>query len=658
MEQFLNTIYKEIIKLHNTNPNPNPNPKNNKSLEHVIWIRIKGLEKLKLLFDVMIENKNNFKHFIMVELDEYFNKTEFDKKIYSGYLAFKKFMLESYENFCLEQTSSSEFREQKQLEYVKESEKELLLNFKVFIKAPTGFGKTPTYYKIIKQMGLKKILILTPRKQLNRQIVESKYLKFLSPDFDPDLDSDLDSEKFACNILHFSDSTTQQEKNKKIKQIKKYSESNKRFILTSCYQSKDILLEQLKESKISFDLIIFDEAHVIETWEDSEFVQSKTLSKYRIFGSATPTENIESKPNIFGKIIELVKVYELINKKILCNVITVIKKLTDQKHEYHNLKDLIIECMCKYKRKKGIIFVNKQINAQNLYDLMEKQEKTKSYIKPYIYLSGDVDIIDKNDSRIDFYESNPDPCVLIVVGKISFGYDNHWVDFICLGDLRQSDIDIRQILGRGLRWNQSEYPDKVLYLLVPLYCDEFGNYPQNSCLKKYLDYIIGECEQDIIFKADGSGRLGTTGLGDGEKQKLLDLGDDYNGFSIPSDILESYCTTGYNKYTDFIRMLKKNNCVDESGYNKLYELNKSWMCELGKTKDKYPKFNFQILNPNNLNYYWKKEDAKNAIKNAEFKLIESIGKDKFKRSNSKVKMDKIIEIDNKIPPIDLDLYYP
>ena len=64
------------------------------------------------------------------------------------------------------------------------------------------------------------------------------------------------------------------------------------------------------------------------------------------------------------------------------------------------------------------------------------------------------------------------------------------IDFICLGDPRQSDIDIRQILGRGLRWNKQTYPNKLLHLLVPLYKNEFGEYSEYGHLKKYLDYII------------------------------------------------------------------------------------------------------------------------------------------------------------------------
>jgi hypothetical protein len=36
-----------------------------------------------------------------------------------------------------------------------------------------------------------------------------------------------------------------------------------------------------------------------------------------------------------------------------------------------------------------------------------------------------------------------------------------------------------------------------LHLLIPLYKNEFGAYSDYSHLKKYLDYIIGECGHAI-----------------------------------------------------------------------------------------------------------------------------------------------------------------
>ena len=514
IDKFIKSIHNEIILIHNNTSHINKNT-NIDEKDYEKYIKLKGLDFFEIYFNLLKDHKDNIKYFITKELNEYYKN--YNQKIYPLYLSFQTYLLNKLEEYKEEEKINETFRDLKQNEYVKEIVKTLNSDNKVFIKAPTGFGKTVLYYKTIKQMEFKKILIFTPRLLLNEQIVESKYFNHIG-------DEDY-------KIIHFSNSIDLTEKEKKINKIKKYSINKKKFVITSCYQSKNKLLELVLQNNIIFDLIIFDEAHTIESWEDSEFVLSNTISEYKIFGSATPTENIEMKPNIFGKLIEKVKIYELINNKILCDIVTLVKKLENKKKEYHNLKNMIVEIMLKYKKNKGIIYVNKQVNAQNLYDLMIQQKQ----INTYIYVSGEVKVDFKEHTNIKAFEDDIIPSVIIVVGKISYGYDNPLIDFLCLGDPRQSDIDIRQILGRGLRWDKTLYPDKLLHLLVPLYQDEFGNYPPNSCLKNYLDYIIGECGHDIIIKEDGSGIVKSNN----DSIKFEDDGEGYDGY-IPS--LEKNCT--------------------------------------------------------------------------------------------------------------------
>ena len=58
--------------------------------------------------------------------------------------------------------------------------------------------------------------------------------------------------------------------------------------------------------------------------------------------------------------------------------------------------------MTEYNKKKGIIYVNTQINAENLYKLMKKQNE----IDIYIYISNDSNIQDKKDTNIHSFENN------------------------------------------------------------------------------------------------------------------------------------------------------------------------------------------------------------------------------------------------------------
>ena len=183
-----------------------------------------------------------------------------------------------------------------------------------------------------------------------------------------------------------------------------------------------------------------------------------------------------------------------------------------------------------------------------------------------------------------------------------------------------------------------------------MYRDEFGNSAKNEHLKKYLDYIIGECGQDIIFKSNGSIviRNGT---------HILNDGCDYDGENIPIEILNEYCTTGYNKYTDFLKFLKSNKIYDEISYNKLKE-KQEWIISLGEIQTKYPKFCFRHIHPNNIDYYWNKREALQAYDICNNKLINDLGKDKYRRLDSRYKLNKINELDKKIPIINFDLYYP
>jgi superfamily II DNA or RNA helicase len=503
---------------------------------------------------------------------------------------------------------------------------------KVFIKAPTGFGKTHLYYKTIIQMKFNKILFLTPRILLNHQIVEDKYSFYIKND--------------NYKIIHFSDLTYENKENT-IKNLLLYN----KIIITSCYQSGNKLLDYIKKYNIKFNLIIFDESHIITTWTNennniSDFLYNNDICDYRLYGSATPTEEIELNQSIYGNIIEKVKVYELINYKLLCNIETIVKQINNKKSEYHNLTDLIVESMIKYNKKKGIVYVNECINAENLYRLLQKQNK----INIYIYISKNIITENINDTNIKIFENDTKQCIIISVGKIGYGYDNELIDFICLGDPRQSDIDIRQILGRGLRWNKKTYPNKLLHLLVPLYKDEFNNYQKNEHLKKYLDYIIGECGQDIIIKNDGSAYISNN-------NNKIKNGNNYNGENIPTEILNEYCTTGYNKYSNFIKFLKNNNIYDELTYNKLKET-QTWIISLSDIHKKYPKFCFRHIHPNNINYYWNKKEALDAIIIIKDILIKNIGKDNYYELSYDQLIKKYNLLNNKIPNIDLDLYYP
>jgi len=592
----------------------------------------------------------------------------------------KIFLKKFFSNLQLNKKSIEELkRDELQDKYISKIIPKLEQDNKCFIKAPTGFGKTHIFYKIIKYYQFNKILFLTPRISLNHQIVKAEYSIHLNMN--------------EYSITHFSDySSGEQKKSELLLGI-----SSKKFIITSCYQSGHLLLELCNELNLVFDLIIFDEAHFMTNWGilphtcsikcnsiecnsvNCNILLNSNIAQYKLFGTATPTTPITTCPALYGEIIEEVKIYELIQLEILCNIETIVKKVSDVKKDYHNLPSLIKDNMIKYNKKKGIIYVNTCKSAEHLYKLM-KSDKT-SVLIVYIYISTDFEGApsrDKNESELDKFGNDISPCIIICVGMISYGYSHWLVDLVCLGDPRQSEIDLRQIIGRGLRWDKILYPNKVLHILLPVYRDEFtkgqkiieDSLPRdgsgrkssgnrggsggsqhldpigNEHLKKYLDYIIGECGQEIIYK-DGH----VTIAAKKPKGELME-GQQYNGDEIPTEILDAYCTTGYNKFAKFKEFLILNNVYDEPSYNELKEC-AHWMPNLCDIKSKYPKFCFQEIHPDSAQYYSSKEEAEAAIEMAK--------KENFAKFAKMIISDIITYLNsiNEIKiPNNYKLYYP
>lgn len=523
-------------------------------------------------------------------------------------------------------------RDQYQQLYLDEVIKELLELHRCFIKAPTGFGKTHLFYKIIKLMGLKKILILTPRRKLCEQATEDKYTsKYL--------------DKSAFSFVNFSYSKN---KEASIKSLK----SKDNFIVTSCYHSRKSLIEQCTNQGLKFDLIIFDEAHFIQSMPVDHELFCSDMTTYRVFASATPTEEM-TKRTVYGKIIEKIQIYTLINEQILCNIETIIKQLNDYKSQYHNLKDLIVSNMIKFNKRKGIIYVNNRDNAQSLYKLM----KTQNQIETYIYVSGDIDVLDDYEEKIDSdteitaFEDDINPAVIICVQKIGYGYDNDQIDFICLGDPRQSETDIRQIVGRGLRWNKDTYTNKVLHMLIPLYKDEFGNTGHNEQLKNYLEYIIGECGQEVIMRSTFDIPNSPS-----DSSKETTEGKSYNGNEVPSEILSDYCTTGHRMFTMFKLFLKSHNICDENSYNMLQSKEK-WMPNFANIREKYDTFCFRDILKDKIAYY-ELDEAKIAKERCVSNIKEEIGIQKFKKLNEEKINIRCNSMDNRIPMVSFEWFYP
>lgn len=523
-----------------------------------------------------------------------------------------------------------DIRTRVQAEYISDIAELLKIHKRALMKAPTGFGKTKVYYGIINALDVKRVLILTPRINLCRQLTDQKYL--------------LAGHGFE--ISHLSGFPCLNDKTRELRRLAQYP----KILVTACYQSASGIENAFKNGfanlgSPSFDLIIFDEAHAISKLERNDsLLTDMRLAAMRLFGSATPTERLETNSLTYGPLVEKIHVYELINAGILCNIATLVKRVdprTAERSEYCNMTKLIENGMDVHHKHKGIVYANSRANA---YEIQKAMSSSK--IRAFIYVSNG------NDGRIydqlSDFEACKTPCVLIAVGMISYGYDNPDIDFICLADPRYSDVDIRQIVGRGLRWDHAGYPDKVLHILVPLYPDEFGKCRKNESLQKYLCYVIGECGSDLVLKHIS----GDSGLHNSSRDSQTGVVAIYDGDVIESCLYDEYCTGLWNSFTNFQRLLRANHAWDEKSYNELRE-KYSWVPLLEDVRKKYPSFCFMSVHPNSHYWYRTRDEADTAQKLCRINLAKQKG-----RMNPRDIVLCMQKMDTKLPRVDFDLYYP
>lgn len=523
-------------------------------------------------------------------------------------------------------------REKLQEEYLKDIMAELDKNKKALCIAPTGFGKTVMIYKLISIKKYLRIIIFTPRKLLNEQTIDNKYTQQLENNY---------------NKIIFNNSSEKY----KIELTNKLN-NKENLIIVVCYQSAKSLLSYIETHYI--DIVIFDEAHFIQSWEektDSDddkfdyinfYLESETI-KNRLFLTATPPENMLLNAYIFGNSINKIKVYELINDGILCNIETITKKINDD-DKYKCIYSIVSSTIKKYNKKKGIIYVNTQYNACELYKLCKNKD-----IPTYLYISEVNDDIYMNydcNEELKKFEQNKKSCLIITCKKIDYGYDNIWIDLICYADERQGDIDIRQTMGRGLRNNENIYQNKILHVILPIIVRDKYDVDNYKHVIAYLKYIVEEVGQDIIY-------VNSEIHISGNKKKILN--NDYDGDNIEPELCKFLSTT-YKNYEHFARFLRENDIYDEITYNKFQEMNQ-WIPEFNKLRDKYKKFCFRDIHPLNKTFYWTKKECVNKYNKILSKLKKEHGDNIFDFTQREL-FEKINNIDKKIPMMNFNLYYP
>ena len=378
------------------------------------------------------------------------------------------------------------------IEYCKET---LKLNNKIYIELPTGGGKSYIVYNLFNHLKSNFILIVSPRKIVNKQNIKTKYLSILSETY---------------KIFNYSNDDNFEE----------FIKFKTKKIVVCCTNSFDKIYNKLIDYNIINISVWFDEAHwAIEDWinepNKKELLEDNKYIKVRIFTSASPNKSIVNKNNhIFGELYSAIKVKELITLGWLANIETYI--YSENKENINNCKYLITDFF-KKDRKFGFSFHNKQQNAFNLfYNHYTEYINDKTIVKPFLLVSdfnSDKRLfeiqLDYNFRNIKTFENNPNS-IGYVVAQYSMGYDFNNIDFISISDPKLSVKDIIQSIGRGIRPDQlgiygsNKY--KKLILSLPIYIEEYNNEENRNSYEvivkvlEYLIYDIGISIKEIEFK--------------------------------------------------------------------------------------------------------------------------------------------------------------
>jgi superfamily II DNA or RNA helicase len=553
-------------------------------------------------------------------------------------------------------TKQKQLRETIQEQYISNSIEELTSWNRVLIKAPTGFGKTVILYKVIDILKCEITVILTPRRQLNKQTIEDKYKQYLTNPGKWDFH----------NFSPDSSQSVQVKKDNLKKFINESRASGKKMIILACYQeSSSKLLEYFEKWHLQISLCICDEAHTIASWSylSNDFQRtffgvgdpsnpddsSKVISKY-IFTTATPTIEMTSRPQIWGSTIEHIQVYDLINTDILCNFDILVKQCSD-KNRIPDIAKITMKTMKRYKKHKCITYCNNINNALIVYAQFKLKYPDK---KIFIYVSnksinqktfdnfeGFPEFANvrwnKDDASIDKFKECKEPAIVITVRMLGYGFDNLFIDLIVFADARDGEAEIRQILGRGLRNNPELYPGKLLHVILPITKTELLDVAAASDaaedsrtrlsdfnnVKRFLQFIVSECGKDIINgrivdrvlldKKESSDASASASAGADDDVDIC-AGDDssnaeeedseetgkkkklkkYEGDLIPLEICHELSTNLYGTYTRFLGFLRQKRVFDEASYNDVREAEGApdWIPILGEVRKKFKKFCF------------------------------------------------------------------
>lgn len=355
-----------------------------------------------------------------------------------------------------------------------------------------GTGKTLTSLWIAQQLGAKQLIVALPSLQLQEQTVGTWISQLLDLNYRILV---VGSDTSINKIYRVPVTTNQAE-------IVEFLKDSTPKIVFTTYQSNQVLSDACMEVGMVFDFGIVDEAHETAGHELKKFGrilndQNGIVIRKRLFMTATPrffeSEKVVSMDNneVYGEAFFRLTTENAIKDGILCDYKLLVIWLNDQ--------DLL-----RYANKQKLLSLDKVTQIPNRYvallQFLEKAvnqyrlKRIVSFHKTVELAANFAKLIKQNSESIASFTLNntvsvgqrlsileqykQSPVSIITNPKVLMqGYDMPEIDAILFADLRKSQFEVNQAIGRCLRRHESK---EVGYVLFPIFVNEKGVYNKDE----------------------------------------------------------------------------------------------------------------------------------------------------------------------------------
>lgn len=520
-----------------------------------------------------------------------------------------------------------------------------------YFELATGGGKSYIVYKLLDVISSDTIIIFSPRKKINEQNRNTKYISILNNIY---------------RVFNYSKDTNI------VDWLYRYINDKK--IIVACIQSQEKIYDIIIDHNITNISIWFDEAHwSVEQWVDYKnnrskqfFINDTNRIKKRIFTSASPDNyKVDLHPNVFGKLCRTIKVKELIGLKWLCPIKP---RILEYDTQTLNLSDWIINEFTRTDSHFGFSFHSRDNNAFQLFYDHYQSYIEETTVRPYLLINHEglsdenikkLENIDlnydfRNDEDFEYKENS----IGYVCKRYDMGYDFDKLDYLVFSDPKMSRKDIIQCIGRGVRpdglGENGKNMNKVLNIMLPVYIENYEGSYKN--IIEVLRYLILDLSVDILegFIRRGMGVSSFSDkkgkdveyVGEENKSVLLDLIYQHNILERPTTkILYRFC--------------RKYDITTEEEYNRFKLLNSS--IPLKDNIYEYNGFKWKnVIDPEGKKYYREESEIENAEDQIISKIYDEEELEEFSAERAENGWIPLNRYDPKIPPIkigELEHYY-